>query len=105
MTDIETRIARSLAARVDRPVEVGALARLAVVRAGRVRARRRVVGAVAVAVFVVVGAVGVRTLPPDSKDTTLPVALGIPPAASRPEGIGATRRCCTSTWTCASSVR
>ncbi|MEV4511630.1 hypothetical protein AB0K00_21965 [Dactylosporangium sp. NPDC049525] len=88
MTDIETRLARSLTARADRTVEVGALAHRAVVRAGRMRARRRAGGTVAVTVLLVAGFLGVRALLPERKDTTLPVALGIPPAASRPEGIG-----------------
>ncbi|GAA3236553.1 hypothetical protein ACFO1B_25595 [Dactylosporangium siamense] len=88
MTDIETRLARSLTARADRPVEVDGLARLAMTRAGRIRARHRVVTGAAVAVLVVAGVVGVRALLPERKDTTLPVALGIPSAASRPEAIG-----------------
>jgi hypothetical protein len=88
MTDIETRLTLSLTARADRQVEVGGLAHRAVVRAGRLRARRRVAGTAAVVVLLVAGFLGVRTLLPEPKDTTLPVALGIPPAASRPEGIG-----------------
>jgi hypothetical protein len=88
MTDIERRIARSLTARADRQVEVGGLAQLAVGRARRMRARRRTVGTVAVVVLLVAGFAGARALLPAAKDTTLPVALGIAPAGSRPEGIG-----------------
>lgn len=88
MSDIETRLAASLTARADRPVQVGGLAQQAVTRAGRIRARRRITGTAAVAVLLVAGLLGVHTLLPERKDTTLPVALGVPSAASRPEGIG-----------------
>jgi hypothetical protein len=88
MTDVERRLTRSLTARADRQVDAGGLAQLAVRRAGRMRVRRRVAAAAAVAVLLVGGFVGVRTLLPEPKDTTLPAALGVAPAASRPEGIG-----------------
>ncbi len=88
MSDIETRLVASLTARVDRAVEIDGLAQGAVARAGRIRGRRRVVGAAAAVVLLVSGLLGVHTLLPERKDTTLPVALGIPSAASRPEGIG-----------------
>lgn len=88
MTDIERRLTRSLTARADRQVETGELARAAVSRAGRMRARRRAVGTAALTALLVAGFFGVRVLLPEPKDTTLPVALGVAPAASRGEGIG-----------------
>lgn len=89
MSEFETRLAESLTARADRPVEVVGLAHRAVSRAGRIWIRRRVAGVAAAVVLLVGGAVGVHTLLPEKKDTTLPVALGVPSALSRPEGIGA----------------
>jgi hypothetical protein len=90
MTDIEGVLGPSLAARAGRVhVQAGELARGAMVKAGRMRARRRVAGLVATAVLVVGGAAGVRAALPERKDTTLPAALGVPSALSRPDGIGA----------------
>ncbi|MEV4140329.1 hypothetical protein AB0J72_50235 [Dactylosporangium sp. NPDC049742] len=90
MSGIEDKLVRSLAARAGATqVEAGELARLAVRRAGRMRARRRVAGVAAAVVLIVGAAVGVQAMLPQRKDTTLPVALGVPSALSRPEGIGA----------------
>lgn len=89
MSGIETRLAQSLAARAGRgQVEVGELAGRAMTTAGRIRTRRRVAGGAALVVLVMAAAFGVRAVLPERNDTTLPVALGVPSALSRPEGIG-----------------
>jgi hypothetical protein len=93
MTDLESRVTASLAARAQRSVEVDRLRSGALLRASAMRRRRarRGVGLAGLAAVVLAGAL---TLPGalgssgQAPPTTLPPATGTAPAAEAPQAIG-----------------
>jgi hypothetical protein len=96
MIDIESRVAESLTARADRPVEVDRLRASALTRARTIRRRRRALGAAALALVVALVVAGslagprfLRVAPSGvPRPTTLPEAVGVAPAAERPQDVG-----------------
>jgi hypothetical protein len=96
MMDLEPRVAQSLAARADRPVEVDRLRAGAIRRARGIRRRRRQLVAAGLAFIALLGVASVRAAAPVGRPlpsqrpepTTLPSAVGVAPAIERPVDIG-----------------